>query len=294
MSEIKVEKVNEQDLKILNAIEQKVMAGLDLGFDPQVLQILDDVDADEREIEQLKNRISTEVLGRLFNIANSVYYGHLRKGKVDNFYQVVSRLGMSYTKTLVIILAPFSLVRSRQAETVFARCFAVSILAGKILAREFALREDDSKRVELGGLFSEIGKIIMILCRENHREQWEEWNISDEFFERYHPYFGTRMIEKFNLPDYLREMVASEHVVMGKDMLSLPGIVRLAWSTVDSSFRKFGKFVIESPMPDTDGVILSTQGSLMLDQFRAIGLEKYLEIIRRSVPEQQKGTQKRY
>ncbi len=156
------EKIGDREREILDAIDTKVLSGLDLGFDPEVLQTLENVDANEREIEMLKAKISEEVLSRLFNIANSVHYGHLRKGKVDNFYQVVSRLGMSFTRTLIVALALFSLVRSREAEIVFARSFAVSVLGGKILARELGLREDDAKKVELGGLLSEIGKVIMI------------------------------------------------------------------------------------------------------------------------------------
>ncbi len=271
--------IPDSDLEVLHAIEQEALAGLNLGFDPQVLQILEDVDAAERDIEMLKTRISEEVLSRLFNIANSVHYGHLLKGKVDNFYQVVSRLGMSFTKTLVIILAPFTLVRSREAEIVFARCFATSVLAGKILAREFGLREDDAKRVELGGLFCEIGKIIMILHQEHHAETWKQPDRPRDFIDQYHSYFGEKIIEKFNLPDYLRDMVRIEHLMLGEDLVTLPGIVRLAWHSVDASFRRRGKLVIGSPMPDQGKGVVSTRGSLILEQFRAIGLEKYLELI---------------
>ena len=99
------EKIGDREREILDAIDTKVLSGLDLGFDPEVLQTLENVDANEREIEMLKAKISEEVLSRLFNIANSVHYGHLRKGKVDNFYQVVSRLGMSFTRTLIVALA---------------------------------------------------------------------------------------------------------------------------------------------------------------------------------------------
>ena len=277
--------INEKDLAILQVIEDEVLTGLNLGFDPQVLQILDDADAEEKEIELLKTRISEEVLMRLFNIANSVYYGHLRKGKVDNFYQVVSRLGMSYTKTLIVILAPFALLRSADAEIVYARCFATAMVGGNILAREFGLREDDAKKVELGGLFSEIGKIIVMLHQEHHADSWKELNPPDDFMEKYHPWFAEKMVERFNLPEYLKDMICCRHIKLGIDLLTLPGITHLAWSSVDASFRSAGKFVIDSPMPDPEGQVITTQGAIISDQFRAIGLEKYLKIIKRDLPQ---------
>lgn len=274
--------ISDKEATILNAVEKEVLAGLNLGFDLQVLEILEDPDADERQIEMLKTRISEEVLIRLFNIANSVHYGHLRKGKVDNFYQLVSRLGMSFTKTLILILSLFALVRSREAETVFARCFAVSVIAGKVLGRELGLREDDAKKVELGGLFCEIGKVVMILYKERYPREWDKMDPPDDFLDKFNSYFGEQMIEKFKLPDHLREMVATDHISLGEELLTLSGILHIARCAVDAGFKKSGKLVLHSPMPDMNSAMASNRGSFIYEQFKAIGLEKYIEIVRRT------------
>ena len=86
------------------------------------------------------------------------------------------------------------------------------------------------------------------------------------------------MIEKFHLPDYLENMISSECLSFGEELITLPGILRLAWCAVDESFRRTGKFTIESPMPDPKGVIPSTKGSLILEQFRTVGLEGTLRL----------------
>lgn len=276
--------ISEKEAAILSAIEKKVLAGLNLGFDPQVLQVLEDPDAEERRIEMLKTRISEEVLSRLFNVANSVHYGHLRKGKVDNFYQLVSRLGMSFTKTLILILALFALARSRETQTLFARCFAVSVIAGKVLGRELGLREDDAKKVELGGLFCEIGKVVMILYKERYLQEWNQMDPPDDFLDKFNSYFGEQMIEKFKLPDHLRDMIAADHIHLGEELLTLSGILHVARCAVDASFEKSGKLVIHCPMPVMNSTMAVTKGSFIYEQFKAVGIEKYIEIVGRASP----------
>ncbi len=148
---------------ILADIEDKILNKVNLGFDPVVLDVLNNPDASEREIELLKARIGDEILARLLGIANSAYYGQLRKGTVDTFYKVVSRLGMDFARVLIIFLAIAAPSKDKEVKTIYAKSFATSILGGKLLAKEFGLRDNDAKKVELGGLLLEIGKIIIAI-----------------------------------------------------------------------------------------------------------------------------------
>ncbi len=92
-----------QALGVLAKIEDRMLNRVNLGFNPEVLDVLDNVEASNEEIEQIKIRISNEILIRLFSIANSAYYGSLKKGAIRTFYEVVNRVGMNHTKALIII-----------------------------------------------------------------------------------------------------------------------------------------------------------------------------------------------
>ncbi|HPK54440.1 MAG TPA: HDOD domain-containing protein [Smithellaceae bacterium] len=272
---------NNEIISILDSIEEKMIDKVTLGFSPEVLGILDDVEASNHEIELLKARISNEILMRIFNIANSAYYGSLRKGSIYTFYEVVTRLGMSHTKALIIILALQLLVRGdKEIEIIFARSFASSVL-GKILAQQFGMREDNVKRVELGGLFSEIGRMMIVLYKKLHAA--DDARIDEIFIRKYHPYLAERIIDKFALPDYLKQMIFSESIVVEESYITVSGIAQLAINFVAAGFHKFNnRLVIEAVFPTVSGrdetVVLE---KIVEDQFNAVNLGKYLHIIRK-------------
>jgi hypothetical protein len=72
-----------------------------------------------------------------------------------------------------------------------------------------------------------------------------------------------------------------------ENAFSVSSIVDLAHSTVDKSFKKFGKFVIQSPMPDAEGILLSSPGSILSAQLEAVGLGSFLEVVPTLTPRQQ-------
>jgi len=266
-------------------IEDKIFNRDNLGFDPVVIDVLNNLDASEDEIELLKAKIGTETLARLFSIANSVYYGQIRRGTVDTFYKVVSRLGMDFTLVLIIFLAIASLSKDDEVKIIFAKSFATSILGGKILSKEFGLKDNDRKKVELGGLLLEIGKIIIAIYRSLYNEDYEQAKIGEDFISKYHSTLAVKIIEKFRLPEYLKDMVSAHYLTLETELVSLSGIVILAYSIVDLNFRRFGdKLVIVSPMPEPDGMVEHTTGEIIEGTFKAVGLAKYIQIIRQSLP----------
>jgi hypothetical protein len=271
----------EEIVSLLDIIEEKMIDKVTLGFSPEVLGILDNVEASNYEIELLKARIGNEILMRVFNIANSAYYGSLRKGSIYTFYEVVTRLGMNHTKALIIILALQILARDdKEVELIFARSFASSVM-GKLLSQQFGMREDNAKKVELGGLFSEIGKMIIVLYRKLHAP--DDKRIDDEFVNKYHPYLAERIVDKFALPDYLKQMIFSESLVVEENYITVSGMVQIAISIVSSSFNKYhNRLVIESlptsVMSHDESISLAT---IIEDQFNAVNLGKYLRIIRK-------------
>lgn len=268
-------------IKLLDIIEEKMINKETLGFSPEVLEVLDNVEAANQEIEMIKVQISSEILMLIFSIANSAYYGKLRKGNTSSFYEVVTRLGMNHVKVLIIILALRILARGdKELEIIFIRSF-VSAVFGKILAQQFGRKEDNAKKVELGGLFSEIGKMIIILYKKLHAPDDER--INEYFIKTYHPYLAERIIVIFNLPDYLKQMVFSNNIVIQDNYIAISGITRLAVDFVASSFQKFhNHLVIEDlPLPTTGRDESVTLAGIIEHQFNAVGLRKYLLIVKK-------------
>jgi hypothetical protein len=270
----------EEIISILDIIEEKMLDEETLGFSPEVLAILDNVEASNNEIEVLKFRISQDILMRIFNIANSVYYGSLKKGSIHTFYEVVTRLGMSHTKALIIILALQLLARDdEEIEAIFARSFASSVI-GKILAQQFGMREDSAKEVELGGLFSEIGRMIIHVYKKLHAPNDER--IDEIFIGKYHPYLTERIIDVFALPDYLKTMIFHEGVVVEANYITLSGITQLAVQFVSASFRNYNNHLVIEPLPLPSGHDQTMSLDNIIEaQFNAVGLNRYLRTVRK-------------
>ncbi len=270
----------EEVLAILDAIEAKMLEEETLGFSPEVLAVLDNVEASVGEIEMLKFRIGQDILMRVFNFANSAYYGSMKEGSIHTFYEVVTRLGMDHTKAVILILALGHLAREdEEAEIIFARSFATSVI-GKILAQQFGTREDVAKKVELGGLFSEIGRLIIHVYQKLHASEAER--IDDVFIDKYHPYMTERIIAAFDLPDYLKTMIFHEGLVMEAGYITQSGIMQLALQFVRANFSRHHNHLVLEPIALPSGMDQNTSlEHIIEEQFRAVGLEKYLRTVRK-------------
>ncbi len=267
-------------INLFDSIEEKMINKDTLGFAPEVLEVLDNVEAGNQEIEMIKLQISNEILMLVFSIANSAYYKNIRKGRISSFYEVVTSLGMNHVKVMIIILALKILARGdKEIEIIFIRS-VVSAVFGKILAQQFGMREDNARRVELGGLFSEIGTMIILLYKKLHAAHDER--IDDSFIKKYHPYLAERIVEQFSLPDYLKQVVFSESIVVEENYITISGITRLAIDFVAESFYKFhNQLVVEDLSPSVSGCDgAMSLANIIEHQFDAVGLGKYLRIIK--------------
>jgi HD-like signal output (HDOD) protein len=271
------------DLQLREEIRQS-LEQLNLGFDIKVLNVLDDEKARPAEIEALKDKLGELVALRLFSIANSNYYGKQRSGKITKFIDVVTHLGVDTTRSLAIFIALMALADTEELRRVFARNFATSKLS-ELLAVQLGLGSADRSIVGLAGLFMEIGKVIMALYeRQSGRV------LAPEFVAHHHPWVGARLIEHYELPPVLGEIIDHAYFkFVKKDTLSLSAIVDLAYAVVDRSFNRHEKLVIESPMPDPEGLLYArTSGSIIAGQFQSIGLSDYAHVVQTEYTEQEK------
>lgn len=276
--------LSDEDQAVLDDIEETILKDLQLGFDPRVLEILDNDKASYETIDQIKDMVSKQIVAKLFQLGGSFHYFKLRIGNVSNFYDLIVRLGMQPTKIFILLLSLFSVKNSDAFRMLCARSFATSILA-KLFAQERKWKDELVNNIELMGLFVEVGKVILLLYREHMTKMYGETEcLSEEFVERYHPYFGAKLVKQFNLPDYLLDTLSHpDYLCFDEDSTTEASVVYSAFCIVDLSFRKHGKLIIQSPMPDTTNTFSDTAGVTIQSWFSAIGLSDYLEI--RPVPE---------
>lgn len=249
----------------------KFLETLNLGFDPHVLSILDDEDAGQDKIEQLKFRLTGEIASRLLARANSAaLFGKINPGDVRSFTEAIFRLGMTPAKIYIFALAFFTL--SPALEPLAAKSFARGIMA-RVLAEQMNFKRRFVDEAEIGALLMEIGKVPIILY-----QQAEGVQITEEFIRKHYKHFGGLMLERCGLSGSFFETIMQDCLSFYDKTFSVRAVTDIARMIVDDSFTRYRKFVIESTLAGIDAA--STIGQFIATQFTAAGFGKYLEIRR--------------
>jgi hypothetical protein len=262
----------------IETIELTLIKDSVFGFDPSILFVLDDVEIGQREIENLKSRLGPDIFTYLFNIANSAYHGSLKMGSVQHFYDVINRLGTQYTKALILQFAVHSLARGgHETEIIYAKSFAASVV-GRIMARGLGFQDNEARKAELACLLSNLGILMMMVYRNHYHTG--DLALSDDFIEQNHPYLTERIIRRFQLHEYLHEMLLSNCFVLDRMALALPSVVKFAIAAVDWSFRTLdNKLVLRSPYTSLEDRFSPSLAGIIEEKFAAVGLKKYLSIL---------------
>jgi hypothetical protein len=270
--------MNDETASQIETIELALIKDSVLGFDPAILSSLDDVEIGQEEIENLKSRLGADVFTYLFSIANAAYHGSLKMGAVKHFFDVVNRLGMQYTKGLILQFVLHRLaVGDDRAEMIFAKDFAASVV-GRVMARGLGFQDDSARKVELACLLSNIGALMMTVYRNHY--QTGDIVLTDDFIERNHRYLTERIIWRFQLPEYLHEMIMADCFILERMGIGLPSVVKLAAAAVDWSFRSQGnKLALRSPQVSREGGFTPSLAAIVEEQFAAAGMKKYLMIL---------------
>ncbi len=253
-------------------------------INPEALATLGDEEAPARRLEQLKYSLDAAIVSQLMGLANAVHYGKMRKGNISSFTEAIMRVGTTFVKSFVVFRSIFTLQsKVGDLEILAAKSFSTAAMA-KILAVTACQCRVAQERAELGGLFSNIGRAVMIDFW--HRNGLAPFNAA--FVEKNSPVFTGRIIEKTGLPEYLKEIANADAISWDKDddRPTPAGIVALAKAAVERSFAAHNALIIESVMPDAEDVRspASTVGSRLEEEYAAVGMGKYLKIITPSPP----------
>ncbi len=270
---------DQQADSILKDIEDKLFSHLHRFIDPEVITVLENPDASHNDIEGLKSRLAPEITGRLFCMANAAYSGKLRSGALTHFYDVVMRLGVEHTKLFILFLSLPHPPGDRETAVLAAKSFARYVVAGTIFAREFRLNQQEQKEVELGALLYEVGKMLFLSFLQTFPYLYADYAIDEKFIDTYHRRLGISFCDNFNLPEYLKEILATTFFTLEAELISISGMVMLTHCLVEAVFTASGdRFTIQSPMPDARDALTHSTAAVMRDQFQAVGLSKFLVI----------------
>ncbi len=270
----------EEALALIETIDRTMADRMRLeSVHPDVFHALENADAGRREYDAVRSKIADDIFCRLVSVANSVYFGTLRAGTSGSLYDIVSCLGSARTKALIIALASQSQAGGDpELETIFARSYATSVMAS-ILASRAGFRDEAVLKAEICGLFLEIGKKVILLYRKANPGCGDR--LDGPFIESYHHYLGEKIVGRYGLPGYLRTAILARALITEENDISLAGIVQLAYDTVHASFQRYDNRLVikfQTPRPGTD--VTRTIEAILTEKFKAVGLERYLYIIR--------------
>ncbi len=264
----------DRELKILQGIEENIFSRIQPGVRWEELQLLDDVNASRKAIQELGSKIASndpELAATILEISHAIYFGFSGKGAAPDFFDAVMRLGGDRMKMLMFALSLFSLGKGRDARMRAAKSVSIGIL-GRIIAEQMQLQDELVRKVETGGLLSQLGRSLLMKARELGMD------LSDDFIDRHEKLLALRLIDRLQLDPYLKHIIELSSVEFNETSLTLAGIIKLAESITEDSFRRYSKLVVRSPLPDEEGIVYQTPGEAIRRLFSVLGVEEFLEV----------------
>lgn len=201
-------------------LEIMIMTASDLPTIPVVAtKVMQLLESEKATAEELSKIVASDpaVAARVLKISNSSYYGCQRQ--IQTLSHAIVVLGFGTLKSLIVaasvkqVYQPYGLTEKMLWEHSFG-----AGLAARIIAK--GTRQASEEEAFLGGLFHDIGKIIM---NSMNSRQFQEvmqrcYNdgLSFEVAERQvysytHCEVGGLVIKKWNFPDMLMEAVLNHH-----------------------------------------------------------------------------------
>lgn len=223
-------------------LEIMIMTAGDLPTIPVVAtKVMQLIENESATAEELAKVVASDpaVAARVLKISNSSFYGCQRQ--IQTLSHAIVVLGFGTLKSLVVaasvkqVYQPYGLTEKMLWEHSFG-----AGLASRMIAKETRLASEEE--AFLGGLFHDIGKIIMnTLNKQQFQDVMQRCYNDDISFEEAerqvysytHSEVGGMVIKKWNFPDMLMHAVLNHHTFeFSKDedsyQVNLTSIVSLA------------------------------------------------------------------
>jgi putative nucleotidyltransferase with HDIG domain len=183
---------------------------------PPIVQKLNALIEDERSsLTQIADLIEKDqvITTKVLRLANSAFYGFPRK--VSTVQQAMMLLGINVLKILIMTSSIFEII-SKEDVGLWEHSLGVAACA-KILAE---MKEvSDPQEIATAGLLHDLGKVVQMMAFKEDYEEVKrkvEAGLSSlqaelEVFGIDHAEMGAFLMQQWNLPERLIEMVNSHH-----------------------------------------------------------------------------------
>jgi putative nucleotidyltransferase with HDIG domain len=223
-------------------LEIMIMTASDLPTIPVVaIKVMQLIESENATAEELAKVVASDpaVAARVLKISNSSFYGCQRQ--IQTLSHAIVVLGSATLKSLVVaasvkqVYQPYGLTEKMLWEHSFG-----AALASRMIARETRMVSEEE--AFLGGLFHDIGKIIMNTMNKQQFQDvmqrcYNDGLTFEEAERRVYPYthaeVGGLVIKKWNFPDRLMHAVLNHHTYAFEEVedpcqISLTCVVGLA------------------------------------------------------------------
>ncbi len=283
---------------LLEEIE-KYLDDLKIGFclSPRDQALLENPElASKSRIVELEEKLPVSVRNDLFHIANSPFYRKPGMQAATDFWEVSEILGLQNMKSFIFNSALFGVSSgNKDIQDLKNRCLATTGLSLAIVHNVLGYDRNLTPKVQLCALVSEFGKIPLYLYRQQQAGNHVVAKImTEDFIAIHHGKFGLKMIEKYRLPDFLKDLFEKRTLIFfdGPHELSITTVVRMAKLLVRESFKHAGKLVLTSVVDDPKGIIFNSVGTEIQTFFDSLGIKHLLDIIPHETPSQHYAAQK--
>lgn len=201
-------------------LEQLIMTATDLPTIPVVAtKVLQLIEMETTSAEDLAKVVASDpaVAARVLKISNSSFYGCQRQ--IQTLSHAIMMLGYNTLRSVVIaaavkqVYSPYGLTEKMLWEHSFGAGLAARIIAG-------TTRLVNEEEAFLGGLFHDIGKIIMNfmdsakfqgVMQKCYNDQVTFLVAEQQFYSYTHAEVGGMVIKKWNFPEMLMKAVLEHH-----------------------------------------------------------------------------------
>ncbi|MBI5141319.1 MAG: HDOD domain-containing protein [Nitrospirae bacterium] len=286
------------DESILQGVE-KQLDSMHIGFSlgPEDRAVLDQPHmASKHQILKLEDNLPVTVRNELFQIANSPFYTKDGARMATDFWEVSSILGLENIKSYIMVSALYG-VGATNPDIVMLKnkCLATAGLSMAIMHNVLGYDRASTPKVQLCAMLSECGKIPFFLYKQNNAsDRAVVETMTETYINIHHGKFGLRIIEKFNLPEFLRDLFLRESLIFfdSAHEFSITTIVRMAKLLVRESFKQHGKLVLTSVVDDNHGVVSGSVGTEIQEFFDVLGIRHLISVIPFETPPQKYAREK--
>ena len=201
-------------------LEVMIMTASDLPTIPVVAtKVMQLIESENATAEELSKIVASDpaVAARVLKISNSSYYGCQRQ--IQTLSHAIVVLGFATLKSLIVaasvkqVYQPYGLTEKMLWEHSFG-----AGLAARIIAKETRFASEEE--AFLGGLFHDIGKIIMNSMNSRQFQEVMQRCYNDglsfedaerQVYSYTHSEVGGLVIKKWNFPDMLMHAVLNHH-----------------------------------------------------------------------------------